>query len=229
LRDAAVGADLAPWNGTKCCPDAKLKLRAAEIERHLAEVLRLSVEIARERLCVDLRNGRLVREDVLEAMSETRQPQGVLAICPLVTRPVADVLAVGARLAELDSRRGGVTGAVVGALSVTNVLAVVPVFLVGAVTREDKVLEDFEWSFNSVVALAVSCAAGVLMSYSQFLLRGLISATSFTVVGTMCKIATVVINCLIWDKHASFEGLVALFVCLFSGMAYQQAPLRIQK
>jgi TrmH family RNA methyltransferase len=32
-------------------------------------------------------------EDVLEAMSETRQPQGVLAICPLVTRPVADVLA----------------------------------------------------------------------------------------------------------------------------------------
>jgi hypothetical protein len=44
-----------------------------------------------------------------------------------------------------------------------------------------------------------------------------------------CKIATVVINCLIWDKHASFEGLVALFVCLFSGMAYQQAPMRIQK
>ena len=57
-----------------------------------------------------------------------------------------------------------------------------------------------------MVALAASCMAGVLMSYSQFLLRGLISATSFTVVGTMCKIATVVINCLIWDKHASFEA-----------------------
>lgn len=111
----------------------------------------------------------------------------------------------------------------------TNILAVVPVFILGMVTREDQVLEDFEWSFNSVVALGASCAAGVLMSYSQFLLRGLISATSFTVVGTMCKIATVVINCLIWDKHASFEGLVALFVCLFSGMAYQQAPLRSQK
>lgn len=111
----------------------------------------------------------------------------------------------------------------------TNVLAVVPVFILGMATREDQVLEDFEWSFNSVVALGASCAAGVLMSYSQFLLRGLISATSFTVVGTMCKIATVVINCLIWDKHASFEGLVALFVCLFSGMAYQQAPLRNQK
>mmetsp|Transcript_31562 Transcript_31562/g.50640 ORF Transcript_31562/g.50640 Transcript_31562/m.50640 type:complete len:315 (-) Transcript_31562:263-1207(-) len=111
----------------------------------------------------------------------------------------------------------------------TNLLAVMPVFVLGMVTREDLVLEDFEWSFNSVVALAASCVAGVLMSYSQFLLRGLISATSFTVVGTMCKIATVVINCFIWDKHASAEGLTALFVCLFSGMAYQQAPLRNQK
>jgi len=108
----------------------------------------------------------------------------------------------------------------------TNLLAVLPIFLIGLATREDQVLEDFEWSFNSVVALGASCAAGVLMSYSQFLLRGLISATSFTVVGTMCKIATVIINCLIWDKHASPEGLVALFVCLFSGMAYQQAPMR---
>ena len=58
------------------------------------------------------------------------------------------------------------------------------------------------------------------------LLRGMISATSFTVTGTMCKIATVVVNCLMWEKHASFEGLAALFVCLFAGMAYQQAPLR---
>lgn len=32
-------------------------------------------------------------EAVLEAMSQTRQPQGVLAVCPLVTRPVTDVLA----------------------------------------------------------------------------------------------------------------------------------------
>jgi GDP-mannose transporter len=65
-----------------------------------------------------------------------------------------------------------------------------------------------------------------LMSYSQFLLRGLISATSFTVVGTMCKIGTVIINCMIWDKHASMEGLIALFICIFSGLFYQQSPLR---
>ena len=29
-----------------------------------------------------------------------------------------------------------------------------------------------------------------------------------------------------WDKHASMQGLAALFVCLVAGMGYQQAPLR---
>jgi hypothetical protein len=34
----------------------------------------------------------------------------------------------------------------------------------------------------------------------------LISATAFTVVGNACKIATVCINLLIWDKHANATG-----------------------
>ena len=35
-----------------------------------------------------------VGEPVLEAMSETRQPQGIIAVCPLVTIPLDDALAV---------------------------------------------------------------------------------------------------------------------------------------
>ena len=108
----------------------------------------------------------------------------------------------------------------------TNALAVFPVLLLALLTREDTIISKLTWEFSSIVALTASCTAGVLMSYSAFLLRGLISATSFTVVGTMCKIATVVINCLMWDKHASIEGLAALFVCMFAGMFYQQAPLK---
>lgn len=34
----------------------------------------------------------LASEAVLEAMSETRQPQGVIAVCPLVTRPLSEVM-----------------------------------------------------------------------------------------------------------------------------------------
>jgi len=33
----------------------------------------------------------LATDEVLAAMSETRQPQGVIAVCPLVTRPLKDV------------------------------------------------------------------------------------------------------------------------------------------
>ena len=44
--------------------------------------------------------------------------------------------------------------------------------------------------------------------------------------GNLCKILTVVVNILIWDKHASTTGLAFLFVCLASAAFYRQAPLR---
>ena len=69
-------------------------------------------------------------------------------------------------------------------------------------------------------------ATFVCMSYSAFLLRANVSATMFTVVGIMCKIGTVVINQVIWDKHASANGLAALLVCLLAGTFYKQAPRR---
>ena len=82
------------------------------------------------------------------------------------------------------------------------------------------------WTARPVAALVVSCAAGVAMSYFAFLCRAAISATSFTVVGNVCKVLTVLINVSIWDKHASPEGLGALLVCLVAAAAYQQSPLR---
>jgi hypothetical protein len=56
--------------------------------------------------------------------------------------------------------------------------------------------------------------------------RGELSATHFTVVGNLCKIATVVFNILIWDRHASGAGLGALLLCLGAGYAYSAAPMR---
>ena len=83
-----------------------------------------------------------------------------------------------------------------------------------------------EWSFKAVTALGVSCMAGAAMSYFAFLCRASVSATSFTVIGNVCKILTVLINISIWDKHASPIGLGALFVCLGAAAAYQQSPYR---
>ena len=64
------------------------------------------------------------------------------------------------------------------------------------------------------------------MSYFAFLCRASVSATSFTVIGNVCKILTVVINVSIWDKHASPLGLGALLLCLAAAATYQQYPYR---
>mmetsp|Transcript_22387 Transcript_22387/g.26978 ORF Transcript_22387/g.26978 Transcript_22387/m.26978 type:complete len:328 (+) Transcript_22387:238-1221(+) len=108
----------------------------------------------------------------------------------------------------------------------TNFLSLFPLVLVGFAFDEHHMIQEFQWTGPSVYALTVSCICGVGMSYSAFWLRSLVSATSFTIVGIMCKIATVVINLLIWDKHASPSGLAALSVCLAGGCVYQQSPMR---
>mmetsp|Transcript_47761 Transcript_47761/g.91320 ORF Transcript_47761/g.91320 Transcript_47761/m.91320 type:complete len:328 (-) Transcript_47761:646-1629(-) len=113
-----------------------------------------------------------------------------------------------------------------GRVYYTNLLSLAPVTILGLAFQEHRLISDFTWTGPSVYALLLSCACGVGMSYSAFWLRSLVSATSFTVVGIVCKIATVVVNLLIWDKHASPAGLAALSVCLFAGSIYQQAPMR---
>ena len=108
----------------------------------------------------------------------------------------------------------------------TNLLGLPPVMFLMVVFQEWTVLEDQVWSAAAMGVLGLSCAIGVCMSYSAFLLRANVSATMFTVVGIMCKIGTVVINQVIWDKHASANGLAALLVCLLAGTFYKQAPRR---
>ena len=112
-----------------------------------------------------------------------------------------------------------------GRVYYTNLWA--SVMLVGmTLATEPQVLTAMEWTFKPVAALSASCVAGVAMSYFAFLCRASVSATSFTVIGNVCKILTVVINVLIWDKHASPVGLGALLVCLLAAGSYQQAPFR---
>jgi GDP-mannose transporter len=107
-----------------------------------------------------------------------------------------------------------------------NALAAPTMFAFTTVNGELTGASAHVWTLSAVVIVALSCVAGMIMSWASMNLRGLVSATTFTVTGTMCKIATVVVNCLMWDKHASMQGLAALFVCLVAGMGYQQAPLR---
>ena len=118
-----------------------------------------------------------------------------------------------------------------GRVYYTNLLGMIPLLLlafafeVGELTTTASKLS---WNLPATVWLLVSCVVGTAMSYFQLLTRYLVSATSFTVLGNLCKVLTIVVNCLIWNKHASTYGLLSLFVSLTAGAFYQQSPMRSQ-
>ncbi|CAN6475652.1 unnamed protein product [Victoria cruziana] len=73
------------------------------------------------------------------------------------------------------------------------------------------------------LAVSLSCAFGLAISFFGFAARKAISATGFTVTGVVNKFLTVAINVLIWDKHASAFGLLCLLSTLVGGILYQQS------
>lgn len=78
----------------------------------------------------------------------------------------------------------------------------------------------------SVFAVGLSCLFGVAISFFGFAARRAISATAFTVTGVVNKLLTVVVNVMIWDKHASNLGLVSLLVTIVGGVLYQQSATK---
>lgn len=75
-------------------------------------------------------------------------------------------------------------------------------------------------------AVALSCVFGLAISFFGFATRKAISATAFTVTGVVNKFLTIVINMLIWDKHASPIGLICLLFTIAGGVLYQQSVTR---
>ncbi|CAI5955863.1 unnamed protein product [Closterium sp. NIES-64] len=84
------------------------------------------------------------------------------------------------------------------------------------------------FSIGTLFPVALSCIFGLTISFFGFAARKAVSATAYTVVGVTNKLLTVLINMLIWDKHAQAPGLVALLVCIFGGVLYQQSVTQTQ-
>ena len=78
-------------------------------------------------------------------------------------------------------------------------------------------------SFGTTFPVALSCVFGLAISFFGFAARQAISATAFTVTGVVNKFLTVIINVLIWDKHATAMGLFYLILTLVGGIVYQQS------
>ena len=109
-----------------------------------------------------------------------------------------------------------------------NLLAAFPMFFLGYSAGDfDDVGEKLlEMPANGIMILLFSCVAGTLIGYTGWLCRGMVSATSYTLVGVVNKFLTVLLNVMVWDKHSSPTGIFAVCVCLGAGVFYQQAPRR---
>ncbi len=74
--------------------------------------------------------------------------------------------------------------------------------------------------------LLLSCVIGVGISYTGWRLKDLVTATTFTLVGVINKMGTIVISALAFPGATSAGGCAALVACIVFGLAYQDAPMR---
>lgn len=108
-----------------------------------------------------------------------------------------------------------------------NLLSLVlsPVFalLTGEFLQLRDASREHTWvGMQMLVSVALSCLFGLAISFFGFAARRAISATAFTVTGVVNKLLTVVINVMIWDKHASNVGVSCLLLTIVGGVLYQQ-------
>ena len=109
----------------------------------------------------------------------------------------------------------------------TNSFALLPFLAIGGATGElARGLDAAHFTPLACAVLLASCALSAGIGFSSWWARSLVSATSFTVIGTVNKVITVLLNIMMWNKHASPLGTAFLFVCIAGGAAYTQAPMR---
>eukprot|EP00897_Mesotaenium_endlicherianum_P000401 jgi/Mesen1/10361/ME000080S09748 len=93
--------------------------------------------------------------------------------------------------------------------------------------NESSAADKEEWLHAGILfPVLLSCAFGLAISFFGFACRKAISATAFTVVGVTNKLLTVIINVMIWDKHASGFGVACLLVTIIGGVLYQQSTVK---
>ncbi|CAK0868364.1 unnamed protein product [Prorocentrum cordatum] len=98
----------------------------------------------------------------------------------------------------------------------------IPMAILSSVVAGGSVLFATTLTPGAICAVGLSCIVGVAISYAGFNLRSLVSATSFTVVGVVCKIFTVLLNDMIWTQHSNATGHLGLLICIAGGFAYER-------
>jgi GDP-mannose transporter len=115
-----------------------------------------------------------------------------------------------------------------GSVLYTNALGLPPLILLALASGETALVPEVAGSLTlaTVAILALTCLTGIGISWAGWNCRSRLSATSYTLLGVACKMASVALNVVVWDQHAGPTGIFWLAVCLCSSSLYQQAPMR---
>jgi len=109
----------------------------------------------------------------------------------------------------------------------TKLLSCVPMLCFGILSGEvnEVVQIHIKQPRRACLFLFLSCLGGVIIGFSGWRCRQLISAASYTLVGVTNKILTIFLNLLIWDVQ-NVTGILFLLVCILGSALYEQAPYR---
>lgn len=113
-----------------------------------------------------------------------------------------------------------------GSVLYTNALAIGPMGALAVASGELSRTAEVRLDARTAQVLLACCILGIGMNWSGWNCRDQISAASYTLLGVACKFISVLLNVLIWDKHATPAGIAWLSVCLLCSSLYRQAPLR---
>jgi len=111
----------------------------------------------------------------------------------------------------------------------TNAFAVPPTALIFLSTGEYSQARDVVLGENATLWLLASCAMGVGISYCGWKVRTVITATTFTLVGVLNKMATIAFTVVVWPQDTTLTSIAALVACILFGLLYQDAPKRKTK
>ena len=112
---------------------------------------------------------------------------------------------------------------------ICNLTSIVPILALAVLEQEHLVIREYRWlSEYDVIVLSISCVMGTALSYLGWQMRMMMSATSFTVVGVLNKVLTVILNGMIWPDHALWSSKIGLLFSLVGGSFYQQATARMR-
>jgi len=81
-------------------------------------------------------------------------------------------------------------------------------------------------STGTFLAVISTCLAGTALSYTGMSLRSELSATAFTILGVVCKMASIFMNEVFIEPENNLFRLSCIVAVVISSAMYRQAPLR---